>query len=132
MIKEEKTILGNEDDLKNFVQYLLRHDEKTVRSYYRIAKKKNSFLVIRKFRTADPQTQLFVVPYRMAEKSSVRDAIKGKIFHHTGRIRSVPYSAKIIFAFGEIVEKNDEGEIDEFLPQKYKRKPKKKKENEND
>lgn len=124
--KAERTIAGNKADLEIFCSHLSTHDKKTVHTYFRIAGKKNSFLVIRKPQSVAAQMQVIIVPCHLATNvEAMRKAVKGRVFHYSGWIRALPVPATILFVFSDILPQNELKEIEEVLPPKRSKKKEK-------
>jgi hypothetical protein len=114
---------GNEDNLKEFREHFSAHDKKTLDSYYRVAKKKESLMVVRRSPFEKKSMQIMIIPYKLAkEGSDLRKGLKGYGFR-TGWIKTLNVDTKKLFVFGDKVDKNETPEFKQPMKIGKKRKP---------
>lgn len=124
MMNDQDILVGNYEDLQAFKKHFSAHDRVTLESYFRIAKKKEAMLLIRRHSLTAPFMQLLIVPYKLAETTGgLREAIKIKQSRFSGFIQPLPVETKKLFVFGELLPKNDLDLFSSILRKSKKRLP---------
>ena len=124
VIVDSEIITGNAANFEDFKKHFLHHDKQTLDGYFRIAKKKQSMMIIRRLSRAAPQMQIIIVPYKLAEaKGGIREAIKSRFFPNTGWIRALAVDPKRLYVFGDLIPQNESDGFTKPIPVKVKRKP---------